>query len=60
MRKLIAEALAAQVPRSTVEQGIKNYNSDSDRIEALVEIRKAHRCFFFRNWMILDVPENEK
>jgi transcriptional/translational regulatory protein YebC/TACO1 len=46
MRKLIAEALAAQVPRSTVEQGIKNYSSDSDRIEALVEIRKAHRCFF--------------
>ncbi len=40
LRKLIAEALAAQVPRTTVENAVKNYSNVLDRIEALVEIRE--------------------
>jgi hypothetical protein len=41
LRKLIAEALAAQVPRTTVENAVKNYSNVLDRIEALVEIREV-------------------
>ena len=41
LRKLIAEALAVQVPRATVDNAIKNFRSDAARIEALIEIREA-------------------
>ena len=41
MRKLIAEALAAHVPRTTVDNSIKNYRTAADGIEAVVEIRQA-------------------
>ena len=41
LRKLIAEALAVQVSRATVDNAIKNFRSDAARIEALIEIREA-------------------
>ena len=41
LRKLIAEALAVQVPRATVDNAIKNFRSDAAKIEALIEIREA-------------------
>ena len=41
LRQLIAEALAVQVPRATVDNAIKNFRSDAAKIEALIEIREA-------------------